>query len=300
MTSLIQGSHEYIAVKQEILDLHGVTPTEQFNVKTAIEQRVEYLKNFIKHSGLKGFVLGISGGVDSSTTGKLCQMACEQLRSEGYDAKFIAMRLPAGVQLDESDAQKALEFIKPDVSLTVNIGQAANVLNGENIQAVESVGVNLSDSSADFHKGNMKARLRMVAQYHTAAVYGCAVIGTDHNCENVMGFYTKFGDGACDLTVLNGLSKRQVRMMAKELGAPQSVYGKIPTADLEELKPQKTDDEGFGFPYEKIEDFLEGKEIDPETEFKIIRQYVITRHKRDPILGFVAPEEKPTNKMKVG
>lgn len=285
MKALTYGSPEYNAIKAEILRLFG-TDMSKFDVKVAIRSRIDYLKNFLRTTGLKGFVLGISGGVDSTTAGRLAQLACEELCAEGYDAKFIAMRLPAGVQLDESDAQSALKFIKPDVVLTVNIGEAANVLNKECVLAVQCEDINLTPEQADFNKGNIKARLRMVAQYHAAAVYQSAVISTDHSSECVTGFYTKFGDGAADLTVLNGLIKTQVRLVAKELGAPEKLWAKLPTADLEELNPGKLDDVGFGFPYDALDRFLMGNEVSKEIEQKIIRQYVITQHKRDPIVPF--------------
>lgn len=285
MKPLEYGTPEYNAKKEEILRLFG-TDMSKFDAKVAIRKRIDYLKDFLRNTGLKGFVLGISGGVDSTSAGRLAELACNELRHEGYDAKFIAMRLPAGVQFDEADAQAALKFIEPDITLTVNIGESANVLNSECIFAVESANVKLTPEQEDFYKGNLKARLRMTAQYHAAAVYGCAVLGTDHASECTTGFFTKFADGASDLIVLNGLIKTQVRLVAKELGAPEKLWSKPPTADLEELNPGKLDDVGFGFPYDELDNFLMGKEINKEIEQKIIRQYVITQHKRDPIVSF--------------
>jgi NAD+ synthase len=169
----------------------------------------------------------------------------------------------------------------------VNVGEAANNLSMQGVEQFESVeGLKLTPEKIDFNKGNIKARLRMVAQYQVASMYSALVIGTDHNSEAAAGFFTKFGDGACDLTVLNGLNKTQVRLVAKELGAPEVLWNKAPTADLEELNPGKLDDEGFGFPYWKLDLFLEGKEIDDETEMKIMKQFMITQHKRDSIVGF--------------
>jgi NAD+ synthase len=287
MSKLVYGTPEYISIKNEILKICGVLPTDQFDVQTAIRSRINYLKNQIIYTGLKGFVLGISGGVDSSATGRLCQIACEELRAEGVDATFISMRLPAGIQLDEEDAQSSIKFINADKSLTINVGEAANNLSIQGVEQFEAIEKKtLTDKQVDFNKGNIKARLRMVAQYQVAAMYNALVIGTDHSSENATGFFTKFGDGACDLIVLNGLNKTQVRLVAKELGAPKFLYEKQPTADLEELNPGKLDDEGFGFPYWKLDLFLEGKEIDQETESKIIQQYLITQHKRAPIVNF--------------
>lgn len=273
-------------VKQEILSLYGVCPLDKFDAKSAVEERVKFLKNFLLSTGRKGYVLGISGGVDSSVVGRLCQLACEALRAEGHEAKFIAMRLPAGVQMDEADAQKALSFIKADVVHTVNVGEASNVMSALGVQAFKEGGGSLTASQIDFNKGNVKARMRMIAQYQMAAQYEALVIGTDHNAEAVMGFFTIWGDGACDVTVLGGVNKRQVRAMCKYMGAEEALWNKAPTADLEELKPGKLDDEGFGFAYEYLDDFLEGKEVPKEIENKIVEQYERTSFKRRAITGF--------------
>lgn len=275
-------------IKSEILATYGVVSTAKFDAVLAIRKRVDYLKSFLKATRRKAFVLGISGGVDSSVAGRLCQLACLELRSEGYPARFVAMRLPAGVQRDEMDAQNALAFIQPDVSLTVNVGPAANAIHMESLNAFleREGGGAVTPEQADFHKGNVKARMRMLAQYEQAALYEGLVLGTDHNAEAVTGFFTLFGDGACDLTVLNGMNKRQIRLVAKAMGAPESLWRKAPTADLEELNPGKLDDEGFGFPYDLLDDFLEGIAIPVEVERKIVARFDATRFKRQAIPGF--------------
>lgn len=285
MSQLIQGSKEYNAIKEEIKTTLGVKSTSSIDAFKEIRIRIDYLKNYLKETGMQGYVLGISGGVDSTTVGRLCQIAVEELRAEGYQAKFVAVRLPAGIQKDEADAQSAIKFINADELNTVNVGEAATNLSNQGVSQVTHR--ELSAFEVDFAKGNIKARLRMVAQYQLAALHKCLVIGTDHNSEAAMGFYTKFGDGACDLTVLNGLNKRQVRLLAETLGAPKFLYEKAPTADLEELNEGRLDDEGFGFPYYKLDDFLEGLEVDTDTEYKIVKQYHITQHKRKLPIAFV-------------
>ena len=247
-----------LLLKSEILATYGVVPTSEFDPNLAIRRRVEYLKSFLVATRRKAFVLGISGGVDSTVTGVLCQLACSELREAGYAARFVAVRLPAGVQRDEADAQAALGVIRPDVVLTVNVGPASNAIHTEGLDAyITAVGGSaVTPEQADFHKGNVKARMRMLAQYEQAALFEGLVVGTDHNAEAVTGFFTLFGDGACDLTVLNGVSKRQIRLMAKAMGAPEALWNKAPTADLEELNPGKLDDDGFGFPYDLLDDFL--------------------------------------------
>lgn len=272
--------------RKELRERFGVASLGSFDASRAVQSRIQWLKNFLRESGMRGFVLGISGGVDSTVAGKMAQMACQELRGEGVEAHFIALRLPAGVQRDEDDAQAALAFIGPDHVATVNIGPAASHLASACHGAVSSLGTRLGASQMDFHKGNLKARLRMAAQYHLAAAHGCAVLGTDHAAEAVMGFYTKFGDGACDLTVLDGLNKRQVRLCGKEMGALKALWDKPATADLEELDPGKLDEEAMGVPYDVLDAYLEGEDIAVEMEERILTQYLSTRHKRVPIPGF--------------
>lgn len=292
MSKLVYGTHEYNAVKEEILSKWSVTPTENFDVKSAIRGRIDYLKNFLRKTGQKGYVLGISGGVDSSTVGRLAQIACEELRAEGYEAKFIAMRLPAGVQFDEEDAQKALKFINPDMTLTVNVGEASTLLSEAGLTELKNKGVIFNEEKSDFMKGNIKARLRMTTQYHIAAATQSLVLGTDHASENILSFVTKWGDMSVDLIVLSsetpnkGVNKRQVRLIAKELGAPQGVYMKVATADLEENvgKVGLPDHIGMGLSsYDVLDDFIEGKYCPPKDEEVIVNTYDKTRHKRDPI-----------------
>lgn len=268
-------------IKDEILTVAGVTPFEEFDVKGAIRKRIDYLKNYVRSNNRKGIVLGISGGVDSSTAGKLSQIAMQELRDEGYEAYFIAMRLPYKVQLDENEAQDALKFIQPDRVVTTNIGNGTDAIFDSVTSSLYDACLGLPTSCTnDFAKGNVKARMRMIAQFSIAGMHDMLVLGTDHNAEFVAGFYTKFGDGACDLTVLNGLNKRQVRACAKELGAPDWLWSKTPTADLEDDRPQIEDEVVLGFTYVEMDDFLEGKDIDIEVQKRIIEQYRITAHKR--------------------
>ena len=251
-----------------------------------IDRRTTFIKNQLLASGCKTLVLGISGGVDSSTCGRLAQLSVEQLNAEQgcSDYQFVAVRLPYGVQMDEDDAQVALAFIQPSQSLTVNIKPGADAIH-ENVCATlaENKLHALHDEATDFAKGNVKARARMVSQYEIAGILGGLVLGTDHSAENITGFYTKFGDGACDLAPLFGLSKRQVRLLAKTMGAPETLVEKTPTADLECLMPQKTDESVLGLSYDDIDDFLENKPVSKAAEERLIAIYTKTQHKRLPI-----------------
>lgn len=248
-----------------------------FDPQLEIERRVAFLASYLKNSGGKAYVLGISGGVDSLTAGLLAQAAVRRLRDEGYQAEFVAVRLPYGVQADESDAQASLDVIKPDHVATVNIKPAADGMMEEVRRSLSG----LSDGSReDFHHGNIKARERMIAQYAIAGAMGGLVIGTDHAAEALMGFFTKHGDGAADVVPLTGLNKRRVRALAAAMGAPERLVFKVPTADLETNAPLKPDEDAFGVTYEQIDDFLEGKAVDDSAYQRITRQFRITAHKR--------------------
>jgi len=253
-----------------------------------IERRIDFIKKKLTQSGLKSLVLGISGGVDSSTCGRLAQLAIDDLNKEnlgkqpGY--KFIAVRLPFNVQADESDAQLALEFIKPSHNITTNIFAGTEGIHNETIQALRSADLlTATANQIDFSKGNVKARTRMTMQYNIAGILGALVLGTDHSAENITGFFTKWGDGACDLAPLFGLSKRQVKQLASALGAPTQLIDKAPTADLEELTPSKTDEDALGLSYNQLDDFLEGKKVSSAVSEHIITIYRKTQHKRQAI-----------------
>ena len=269
-------------IKSQIIREMKVLST--IDVDFEIRRRIDFIKNQLLRSGLKSLVLGIRGGVDSSTCGRLCQLAVEELNVDGQAYRFIAVRLPYSTQADEDDAQQALKFIAPMHSLTINIADGSNSIHNEVLRAVEAANLPATtEFNKDFNKGNVKARLRMTAQYEVAGLYQGLVPGTDHSAENISGFFTKHGDGACDLAPLFGLNKRQVRALAKQLGASETIYQKIPTADLEEGRPQLEDEIALGVTYDQIDDFLEGKDIDAEAEQKIISTYGKTCHKRDPI-----------------
>jgi len=250
-----------------------------------ITRRVDFIKRKLQESGCKSLVLGISGGVDSTTCGRLAQLAVNQLNEEGNAGyQFIAVRLPYGEQKDEDEAQLALQFIQPSHSISVNIKAGVDGLHAASHIALEGTGLLPEDKAkVDFVKGNVKARARMVAQYEIAGYVGGLVIGTDHSAENITGFYTKFGDGACDMAPLFGLSKRQVRELAATLGAPEQLVKKVPTADLEELDPQKADEDALNLSYEQIDDFLEGKPVSQEVTDRLVHIYKVTQHKRQPI-----------------
>ena len=262
-----------MTLQQQIIKELHVQPT--INVHEEIRRTIDFLFLYAhKHAFLKGFVLGISGGQDSTLAGKLTQMAVDELNDEVGEQRyaFYAVRLPYGVQADESDCNDALAFMNPTQVYTVNIKPAVDA----GVQALADAGITISD----FIKGNDKARERMKVQFALAAAKQAVVIGTDHAAEAVTGFYTKYGDGGADLTPLWRLNKRQGRAMLAELVCPKHLYEKTPTADLEENRPSLPDEVALGITYDEIDDYLEGKEIPKAAQETLEKHYLRSQHKR--------------------
>lgn len=252
---------------------------EEMGVKPAIDpaeevsRRVTFLKDYALATGTNGFVLGISGGLDSTLAGRLGQLAVEELAVDNMHADFVAVRLPYGVQQDEDDAQAALAFIQPRTTRTFNVKPA---VDGFQTEYAATTGEELED----FTKGNIKARARMVAQYALAGQHNLLVLGTDHGAESVTGFFTKFGDGGADALPLFGLNKGQIRQILKHLGATERLYNKAPTADLLDGNPGRTDEDELGLTYADIDAYLEGKDVPAAVGDSIERRWTRSRHKR--------------------
>jgi len=263
------------ARQRDIIAALRVAPA--FDADEELERRTAFLAGYLRRAGLSTYVLGISGGVDSLAAGCLAQRAVERLRAEGREATFIAMRLPYGVQRDEAEAQASLAVIRPDRQLTVDIRPAADAM----LASLKAGDLAFRDPAhEDFVLGNIKARQRMIAQFAVAGAHNGLVIGTDHAAEALMGFFTKFGDGAADVTPLSGLNKRRVRALAQRLGAPDALVHKVPTADLESLVPGKPDEDAFGVSYEQIDDLLEGRPVGGAAREIILSTHARSAHKR--------------------
>ncbi|MDF7672983.1 ammonia-dependent NAD(+) synthetase [Lactobacillus sp. ESL0701] len=260
-------------LQKEIIAYEHVLP--EIDPKKEIRWSVDFLKDYLQANPfLKSYVLGISGGQDSTLTGKLTQMAISELRGETGDNsyQFIAVRLPYGVQKDAQDAADAVAFQQPDQDLIVNIKPGVDAT----VASLEAAGQTITD----FNKGNIKARQRMIVQYAIAGAHNGAVVGTDHAAENFSGFYTKYGDGAADVTPLFRLDKRQGKQMLKELGCPEHLYLKTPTADLEEDRPSLPDEKALGVTYDEVDDYLEGREVSEAAAKQIETLWLKSEHKR--------------------
>ncbi|MBC9926911.1 MULTISPECIES: ammonia-dependent NAD(+) synthetase [unclassified Leucobacter] len=259
-------------LQQQIIDALG--PVSEIDPVAEGERRIQFLVDYARSvPPVRGFVLGISGGQDSTLAGRIAQLAVERLRAEGREAEFTAVRLPYGVQADEADAQLALSFIQPDHAVTVDIKSTVDAL-------AAAVDAGTGQPLTDFTKGNAKARARMLAQYAIAGDRGLLVIGTDHAAEAITGFYTKFGDGAADILPLAGLTKSQGAAILQELGAPERLWKKAPTADLLDELPGQTDESSLGVSYPEIDAYLRGEDVSEEASANLERRYLGTEHKR--------------------
>lgn len=263
--------HTMRALQQLIIDELGVRP--EIDPAEEVERRVDFLDTYLATTGAKGYVLGISGGLDSTLAGRLAQLAVERRREADGAAEFVAVRLPYRVQADEDDAQAALRFIRADRNVTYDIAPAVDGF----LTTWAATG---AEPMTDFNKGNVKARLRMVAQYALGGQHGLLVIGTDHGAESVTGFFTKFGDGAADILPLAGLNKGQNRRILQHLGAEERLWAKVPTADLLDDKPGQADEAELGLSYDHVDAYLEGREVPDEVAERIETLWRRSRHKR--------------------
>jgi len=268
-----------LSKQQEIIAALGVKP--EINVDEEIRRRVDFLKEYVRKSGTTGLLIAISGGIDSAVTAGLCKRATDELRSEtGMDYRTVGVLQPYGEQADIEDSRSVVEAFQLEHAVEMNIQEAVDEVAIETEYALKALGIHRHISKEG--KGNVKARTRMVMQYALAFEMNLLVVGTDHASEAITGFFTKYGDGAVDITPLSTLNKRQVRMLAKALGVPEPILAKAPTAGLWE---GQTDEGELGISYEANSDYLEGKPIDEAMRLKLERQYEKTAHKRLPIPG---------------
>lgn len=268
-----------MSLQQEIIERLGVKP--EIDPETEIRKRVDFLKEYVQKSGTTGLLIAISGGIDSAVTAGLCKKATDELSAEtGREYITLGVFQPYSEQADISDSYAVAEAFNLTHKAETNIGEAVDEIAIEVEHAFKGLGIPRHLSRGG--KGNVKARTRMVVQYALAFDMNLLVVGTDHASEAVTGFYTKWGDGAVDITPLSTLNKRQVRQLAASLNVPQSILDKAPTAGLWD---GQTDEGELGILYDENSAYLEGKDIGAEAREKLEKQYLKTEHKRSPIPG---------------
>lgn len=268
-----------MSLQRQIIERLGVKPA--IDPDEEIRRRVDFLKRYVIDSGTTGLLIAISGGIDSAVAAGLCKRATDELAAEtGKAYMTLGVFQPYGEQADIADSYAVAEAFGLKYKVETNIEDAVDEIALEVEHGFKKLGMPRHLSRGG--KGNVKARTRMVMQYALAFDLNLLVVGTDHASEALTGFFTKWGDGAVDITPLSSLNKRQVRQIAATLGVPQSVLDKAPTAGLWE---GQTDEGELGISYSDNSDYLEGKEIAPEVREKLEKQYLKTEHKRSPIPG---------------
>ena len=245
------------------------------------EQIASWLQERAAKAGARGFVFGLSGGIDSAVVARLCQMAAPQ--------RVLGVLLPCySNSQDEIDARLVASAFSIPVA-RVDLGASFDALTDVLNHAVKGLPthVDVVDIKQQMPEANIKPRLRMAALYYVANAMNYLVAGTGNRSEITIGYYTKYGDGGVDLLPIGGLLKSEVYELARELGVPQAVIDKPPTAGL---WVGQTDEEEMGFSYDTLEAYLTkgASAVPAEVATRIERMRAASDHKR--ALPPIAPE----------
>jgi len=208
-----------------------------------VEKRiVKFIRAKVIDAGFSGAVIGLSGGIDSSVVAALC------VRALGPD-KVLGLMLPEK-DSEPSDIKDALK-IAEQLNIPYKIIDVSPIINACRVTYVEDA------TDPPIIVGNVKARVRMITLYYYANKLRRLVVGTSNKSEILIGYFTKFGDGASDILPIGDLYKTQVRQLADYLNIPREIIDKIPTAGL--WKGQ-TDESEIGVPYSVLDLILYGLE----------------------------------------
>lgn len=228
-----------------------------------------WIQNRVREANAKGLVFGMSGGIDSSVAAALAKMACgdnilglimpcHSSPKSATDARLVAQKL--GIKTHIADLTATYDTLVPRIP--------------------HSEGIELT---------NVRPRLRMAALYCAAQAMGYLVMGTSNKTEMAIGYFTKWGDGACDIQPIANLYKHQVYALARELAIPEEVILKAPTADLWD---GQTDENEIGMNYDELDTIIEALEsgeisnLQTDSVERVRRMISASEHKRCKIPAF--------------
>jgi NAD+ synthase len=241
----------------------------KIELEQKIEKLVEWLQTKVKESGLKGAIVGISGGIDSAVVTHLIKRA--------FPENSLGLIMPCKSNpKDQEDALKVVDSSGIN-HFIIDLTHTHNTLFSE-IEAKLKTGGVWNEDKSKLGDANTRARLRMTTLYAIANNYGYLVVGTDNAAEWHTGYFTKYGDGGVDLVPLIHFTKGEVRELAKALGVSSDIITKAPSAGLWE---GQTDEKEMGTTYDIIDQYLLGKKI-PERDRQIIEKlHEHSQHKRE-------------------
>ncbi len=248
-------------------------------MSTVPDAIVEWLREQLARSGARGFVFGLSGGIDSAVVARLCQMAAP--------GNVAGVLMPCHSDpRDEADARLLAEHFRLR-TLRVDLAPTYDHFTSALADAVKALpreqfpdaAHGTEDIKAKLPMANVKPRMRMTTLYYVANTLNYMVAGTGNRSELSIGYFTKYGDGGVDLLPIGNLLKSDVRAAARELGVPQPIIDKAPSAGL---WSGQTDEAEMGFTYADLENYLtKGPDaVSPALAMRIERLMRGSEHKR--------------------
>jgi len=230
-----------------------------------------WIREKVEKAHRKGVVLGMSGGVDCSVVALLCRLA---------DVDVHLVLLPCGDDMKNTQSyDHSMELIEK-FNFTYHIFDVKPAVDALTI-AVDSSYCNGSEANLELSRANIRPRVRMTYLYQFAQRSNRFVVGTGNLAERTVGYFTKWGDGACDLNPLALLAKQEVYTLARYLGAPTCIINKKPSAGLWD---GQTDEDDLGMSYAQIDAYIiNGTSGNTETDRKIEKLMALSEHKLTPI-----------------
>ena len=235
------------------------------DLKSYLKVIEKFLKDYLEETHCEKYILGVSGGVDSSLCAAILKSAV------GRDRVHCVL-IP--IDSSKADTEDGLTLLK-DLDLPYTIIDASEAFHAYQDE-FNRHNLTLDKSTL----GNLKARMRMSILYAIAQKEHGLVVGTDNADERYVGYFTKHGDGACDILPIAHLVKGEVVEAAKLYGVRLSLAERVPTAGLYE---GQTDEKEMGVSYKELDAYLLGKEISLQSQERIEYLKRISEHKRNPI-----------------